>query len=291
MRCQRAATAHRSTRLRGCKGTLSALLLALLLPLGIAAPADAAVISQDQEIRLGRQAAAELEASVGLSRDPALAARVAAIGHRVATVSGRPKLPYTFKVLRGREVNAVSLPGGFIYATEGLMRFADSDDELAFVMAHEVGHVAARHHVTMIERHFFLSIVIALLFGQDPTAFQIADLVRFFVTRGFSREFEFASDRLAVTYAHRAGFDAAAALKLMQRLRAAEGRDPSQFEVLFRTHPGMADRIELMREHLRRLGYRVGRLPDAPARHALVADRVAAVARCALGSQRPPVAA
>jgi predicted Zn-dependent protease len=225
--------------------------------LGAPAPASAALLSEEDEIRIGRQAAAELEAQVGLVRDPALVARVAAAGRRVAAVSDRRGLPYSFKVMRGREVNAVSLPGGFIYVTEGLLRFVRSDDELAFVVAHEVGHVAARHHVTIIERHFWLAIIARLLTGGDPSSGQIADMVRFFLTRGFSRELEFEADRLGVLYAHRATYDAAAGLVFMQRLRAAEGRDPSQFEVLFRTHPGLADRMLRVREQLRQLGYRV----------------------------------
>jgi predicted Zn-dependent protease len=236
--------------------------VALLLLLAAPAPARAALINQDEEIRIGRQAAAQLEAEVGLVRDAALAARVVAAGRRVAAVSSRRDLTYTFKVLRGREVNAVSLPGGFIYATEGLLRFVQSDHELAFVMAHEVGHVAARHHVAIIERHFWLAVVARLLTGGDPSAGQIADILRFFLTRGFSREAEFEADDLGVTYAHRAGYDAAAGLVFMQRLRAAEGRDPSQFEVLFRTHPGLVDRMQRVRERLRALGYRVAAAPQ-----------------------------
>lgn len=220
-----------------------------------ASPAAAGLIGRNEEVRIGRRAAASLEAEVGLAGDPSLAARLAGVGQRVAAHSGRRDLPYTFKVLRGREVNAISLPGGFIYATEGLVRFVESDAELAFVMAHEVGHVAARHHVTMIERHFLFSLVARLLLGGDATASQIAEIVRFFLARGFSREFEYEADRLAVNYAHRAGFDASAALVFMARLRASGDRDPDRFEVLFRTHPGLADRITRVREHLRRLGY------------------------------------
>ncbi len=220
-------------------------------------PAAAALLSEADEIRIGRQAAQEVESEFGVVADPGMTARLAGIGRRVAAASDRTGLPWTFKVLRSRDVNAISLPGGFIYATEGMMRFLQSDDELAFVMAHEIGHVSARHHVAMIERHYFYVIVARVLFGGDPTSSQIADIVRFFLQRGFSRENEFDADRLAVRFAHRARFDAAAGLTFMQRLRAAEGRDPNQFETIFRTHPALADRIVRVREHLRGLGYRV----------------------------------
>ncbi len=234
-----------------------------MLVLASARPAAAGIIGQDQEIRIGRHAAAGLEAEVGLTHDPSLAARVAGVGQRVAAVSDRRGLPYAFKVLRGREVNAVSLPGGFIYATEGLVRFVRSDAELAFVMAHEVGHVAARHHVTMIERHFLFGLIASLLLGGDTTAAQIAEIVRFFLSRGFSREFEFEADRLAVSYAHRAGYDASAALGFMRRLRASGEADPGRYEVLLRTHPGLTDRMVRVSEHLRKLGYRAARVTVA----------------------------
>ncbi|MGQ0550325.1 MAG: M48 family metalloprotease [Armatimonadota bacterium] len=246
----RIAHAHRSTA-----WALAAIML--VATLALPEPATAALLGEADEIRIGRQAAEELEAEIGVATDPAMTARLAGIGRRVAAVSERPGLPWTFRVLRSREVNAISLPGGFIYATEGMMRFVQSDHELAFVMAHEVGHVSARHHVAMIERHYFYVIVARVLFGSDPTSSQIADIVRFFLSRGFSRDNEFEADRLAVSFAHRARFDAAAGLSFMQRLRAAEGRDPSQFETLFRTHPGLSDRIARVREHLRGLGYRV----------------------------------
>jgi predicted Zn-dependent protease len=172
-------------------------------------------------------------------------------------VSTRRDLSYTFKVLRGREANAISLPGGFIYATEGLMRFVQSDAELAFVVGHEVGHVAARHHVAMIEQHLLLGLLGRLLLGGDGVAALAGDVVRLLLTRGFSRENEFQADQLGVGFAHRAGYDASAALTFMTRLRASEGRDPDSVEVLLRTHPALGDRIQRVRSELRTLGYRL----------------------------------
>lgn len=234
-----------------------ALLLILVLMLGIPAPrAQAALISTQQEIAIGRDAAADLEARYGVVQDAAQTRRLAVTGARLAAVSDRRDLPWRFRILNQREVNAISLPGGFIYVTRGMLAFVNSDDELAFVLAHEVAHVNQRHHVSLLERYFFLSIVITLLFGGDTTATQVANFVGFLLSRGFNRGFEFEADRVGLTFAHRAGFRADAGLRFMERLRAAEGRDPSQFEVLFRTHPGLQDRITRVREELRRLGYR-----------------------------------
>lgn len=240
---------------------MTVILMVILLPVGLvavpAAPASAALISTEDEIEIGRQAAAEIEGEFGVVNDPVLNQYVSNIGLRVAAVSERRELPWTFRILNESDVNAISLPGGFIYVTRGMLSFLRSKDELAFVLSHEIGHVAKRHHVQIIERNFFSSIVVSLLFGRDATTAQIANFARFMMTRGFSREAEFEADRVGVLYAHRARFHAAAGLGFMERLRAAEGRDPSSFEVLFRTHPALADRIVRVRQHLRGLGYRV----------------------------------
>lgn len=235
------------------------LVLIAALTLVPVAPAAAALISTEQEIRIGRDAAAELEAEYGVHPDPGMHAYVTSTGNRIAATSGRPNLPWTFRVLNTSQVNAISLPGGFIYVTKGMMSFVQSEAELAFVLAHEIGHVDRRHHVMLIERHMGLSLLFTLIFGgrQDTTA-QIANILGVLLTRGFSREAEFEADRVGVSLVHKAGFDAGAGLAFMERLRSAEGRDPSNFQVLFHTHPALGDRITRVRDQLRTLGYRVG---------------------------------
>lgn len=233
------------------------LTLLILVLTGMPVPAHAALIGTEQEIQIGRQAAAEVESEFGLIHDPTQNQRVTSLGLRVAARSSRPNLPWTFRILAESEVNAISLPGGFIYVTLGMLNFVRSDHELAFVLAHEVGHVDRRHHVQMLERSFFLSIVTQVLFGRDVSSSQIANFVRVLLSRGFSREFEFEADRVGVELVHKAGFRALAGLAFMERLRAASGRDPSSVEVLFRTHPGLPDRITRVRQQLRALGYNV----------------------------------
>lgn len=223
------------------------------------APAAAAFISTQQEIQIGRDAAAQLEAEYGLYHNPSAQAQVASVGARIAAVSSRASLPWTFRTLNTSQVNAISLPGGFIYVTRGMLSFVRSEAELAYVLAHEVGHVDRRHHVALIERHMGLSLLFTLIFGNraDTTA-QIADVLALLLTRGFSREAEFEADRIGVTLTHTAGYDAGAGLAFMERLRASQGRDPSRFQVLFQTHPALADRIARVRDQLRTLGYRIG---------------------------------
>lgn len=247
----------------GVNAGVLTVILVVALVLVPAVPARAELISTAQEISIGRRAAAELEAEYGLVSNPAQSAELTRIGMRLAAISRRPTLPWTFRVLNTSQVNAISLPGGFIYVTRGMMSFVQSSDELAFVLAHEVGHVDERHHVALIQRDFFFTIVISLVLGRDPSTAQIGNLVGTLLARGFSREAEFEADTAGVTLAHRAGFNAGAGLQFMERLRTAEGRDPSSVEVLFHTHPALAERIVRVRALLRQLGYRAVVVVDA----------------------------
>ena len=242
------------------------LVIALLVGAAIYPPAaPAALISTAQEIRIGREAARDLERRYGVDPDPAQTRRLTAIGGRLTAVSARRNLPWRFRILAVRQVNALSLPGGFIYVTRGMLNFLRSDDELAYVLAHEIAHVNQRHHVQLLEQHFALSILVTVLFGGDATTAQIADFVGFLLNRGFNRSLEFEADDAGVGFAHRAGFRADAGLSVLERLRAAQGRDPSQFEVIFRTHPALPDRIVRMRQRLRGLGYRAqAGMPHSP---------------------------
>jgi len=224
------------------------LILVTSIIAAVPAPAWAALISEDQEFWIGLQAARELEAAVGVVRDPALADRVSAIGSSIAARSDRSRLPWRFRVLATREVNAIALPGGFIYVTAGMLRFTRSDDELAFVLSHEIAHVNQRHHVQMIERQFIFGALVALLTGNEGSTRQIAQLVRGLISRGYSRDHEFEADRVGIDLMRRAGHAPAGAVAFMERLRAAEGRDPSSFEVLFRTHPATGERLDRVRE-------------------------------------------
>src|SRR5687767_101561 len=111
-----------------------------------------ALISESQEINMGRQGSVEVEQSIGLVQDQALQEYVQRVGATMAAVSERPQLPWQFRVLDDAQPNAFALPGGYIYITRGLLGLMDSEAELASVLGHEIGHVTARHSVSMISR-------------------------------------------------------------------------------------------------------------------------------------------
>ena len=107
--------------------------------------------SADKEVQMGRSIAEQVEKEYKLTDDPLIQKRVEDIGRKIAGVCDRKEIDYHFKVLEGEEVNAFSLPGGFIYLNSALVEKAAGDDELAGVLAHEVGHVVARHSIKKLQ--------------------------------------------------------------------------------------------------------------------------------------------
>ena len=101
---------------------------------------------------MGKEAAAQVQQSIGYYNDPALQAYVSGIGMKMAKASERPNLPWEFHVVNDASVNAFALPGGFIFVTRGLMTSINDEAELATVVGHEIGHVTNRHSVQQISK-------------------------------------------------------------------------------------------------------------------------------------------
>src|SRR6266478_1594021 len=110
------------------------------------------LVSESQEISMGRDYDKEVVASIGLYSDSALQAWIQQFGARLAATSERPNLPWSFRVVDDPVVNAFALPGGFIYVTRGILAHLNSEAELAGVVGHEIGHVTARHTVSQITK-------------------------------------------------------------------------------------------------------------------------------------------
>src|SRR5688572_29329867 len=108
------------------------------------------LVSEGQEIELGREAAEQVRAQLGLYEDQGLQAYVNGIGQRLAASSERAKLDWSFQVVDDAAVNAFALPGGHIYVTRGLLAHVNSEAELAAVLGHEIAHVTARHSASQI---------------------------------------------------------------------------------------------------------------------------------------------
>src|SRR5262249_2572938 len=120
---------------------------------------EVVLVSVEREKALGKEAAQEVEQDMGLLKDPALVGYVQAVGRRLAEQSPRHDVGYQFFVADVQEPNAFALPGGYVYVTRGLLALVNSEDELAGVIGHEIGHVAARHAVQQVSRAAPLGII------------------------------------------------------------------------------------------------------------------------------------
>ncbi|HEX68664.1 MAG TPA: hypothetical protein ENG13_06340 [bacterium] len=197
------------------------------------------LISEEMEIRIGKNAASEVEREYRTYSS----LRLENIGERVARSSHRPNLPYHFRVMESKEINAFALPGGFIYVTSKLMEIAD-DDELAGVVGHEIAHVCCRHGVKKLEAQLGYSLIASLILSKEK-----ADLIRLanttfkLISLGYSRKDEFQADELGTKYAFKAGFSADGLLRFLKKLKEIEKIGPQPLEFLS-THPSVDKRIE-----------------------------------------------
>jgi len=223
-------------------------LLPLLLVGGCHSVQNIIAVDESTEIRIGQQAAADLEAQYGVLNDPVQTARVQRIGRAIAAASTRPQLPWTFRILNTTSVNALALPGGPIYVTRGLLDLGISDSELAGVLGHEVAHVQNRDSVQAIERSMTYQLLAALVFGNDNSALRTAAslAVEYAVRLPRSREAEHAADALGIRLAFNAGYPADGLLLFLERLQALQGT-PRAPEWLS-THPLTSERIARVQE-------------------------------------------
>ncbi len=203
------------------------------------------LISTKDEIAIGRDVAKQLEKTYGLVDDPALQARVNRIGMSLVAVCDRKELPYTFKVLNSNEINAMAAPGGFIYIFKGLVDLMPSDDELAGVIGHEIGHVVKRHTVRQMEKSLGMSILFAVLFRERGAFLQ--SMAYDAIMAGYSREDEREADYLGFVHSYRAGYNPYSMLLGLKKLSEI---DQKYHYDLFSDHPEGQARVAAAQNYL-----------------------------------------
>lgn len=208
------------------------------------------LLSRDEEVKLGREAGDDFEREHGVDTNGRRNDLLDAIGKRIGKVAQPPEYPYDFRVLADDAVNACAFPGGRIYVYRGLFETLKYDeDQIAWVVAHETAHVARRHATRRIEKQLGYELIVQLIFGKD-SAGQIANVVTGLVLQDYGRDNEFEADRIGLNYAHAAGYDATAAIAVLGKFAELQGKDPSDVELLFMTHPGNTDRSDAIKQHL-----------------------------------------
>lgn len=171
---------------------------------------ELALVSEAQEIAMGREGAAAVAASIGLHPDVGLQAWVNGMGQSIAAKTERPGLPWEFKVVDDASVNAFALPGGFIFVTRGLLTQITNEAELASVVGHEIGHVTARHSVQQMSREQLAMLSLGIGSAISPTIEkygQVAGAGLGLLFLKYGRDDETQSDQLGFRYALTNGWD------------------------------------------------------------------------------------
>src|SRR5580658_2301769 len=207
--------------------------------------------SLEKEIALGKQLASEVERQAKIINDPVVAEYVNSVGQNLVRNSDA-KVPFTIKVIDSEEVNAFALPGGFFFVNSGLILKADNEAELAGVMAHEIGHVAARHGTRQATRGEIAQLgMIPLIFMGGWTGYGIYQAASVLVPVGFlqfSKAYESEADLLGLEYMYKAGYDPTAFVDFFEKVQSQEKRKPGTMSKVVSTHPPTEDRIKHSQE-------------------------------------------
>jgi len=204
------------------------------------------LLSESDEIQLGKQTDEEVLRSYGIYADESLAQYISELGTRLARVSHRPNLNYQFRLLDSPVINAFAVPGGYVYITRGILAFLNSEAEFAGVMGHEIGHIAARHSAQQYTRAQLAQLglgVASVVSSQFAKYADIAQLGVGLLFLKFSRDMERQADELGVEYATKIGYNArpmANFFATLKKMTAEEAR--GGLPGWFSTHPDPEER-------------------------------------------------
>ncbi len=269
--------------------------LAILLCLGLpAAASQKRGAEEDQEIKIGRENAAENDKQVRLVTDAALLDRVNRIGQEIAAIANTEQVParwgspevkkfnYSFKIVDEKDVNAYSLPGGFIYVNRGLLDYVHSDDELAGVLAHEVAHAAHHHMMKLLKEQnkmqpyiplVLLAAILAKSNGQDINALAVgAQLFMVAKLNSYGVEAEKDADQTGLRYMLKTHYNPVGMLTVMERLARDELRGPERILGIYRTHPPSPERARALEAELTAMHIAIDRRAADPTLSAKVGE-------------------
>jgi len=240
--------------------SLALSLLAGCAPNPVTGQSDFVMMSEEQEIAIGRQYNEQvIKEQYQVYESKALQDYVNGVGQRLARQSHRPHLQYHFFVLDTPEINAFALPGGYVYITRGIMAYLNSEAQLAAVVGHEIGHVTARHGVRQqsAAQATNIGLTIASIFVPEINnnlGQNLSNVISGALLSGYGRDHELEADHLGATYLSRTDYDPQAIITVIGVLKnqeiadaqiaKQEGREPRRYHGLFATHPDNDTRLK-----------------------------------------------
>jgi predicted Zn-dependent protease len=217
---------------------------------------DFVLMSEEQEINLGRKAHKQILQQYSVYDNPALQEYVSNLVEELSAKSHRDQLLFHATVLDSPQVNAFALPGGYVYITRGIMAYMNSEAELAGVLGHEIGHVTARHGVrqqSSAQVAGILSTAVAIATGSREIA-DATNIAGTALIRGYGREHELEADRLGAEYLAKLGYDPEEMINVVgilasqeefdKQIAEEEGREPRAYHGTFSTHPSNDRRLQ-----------------------------------------------
>lgn len=222
-----------------------------------------AEITEEEEYYIGRTVSALILSRYPVYKNDALTRYVNTVGHSVAVYSDRPETyaGYHFLILDSEEVNALSAPGGFIFITKGLLERCGNEEMLAAILAHEVGHVSAKHGLQSIKKSRLIDAF--KIIGQEATQkygpeklaqltsiFEgvLGDIVETLIERGYDRKYEYEADKISVKVASRTGYSPQGLLDFLQTME--DDASKAAHKGWFKTHPSAKDRIGRVKQEV-----------------------------------------
>ncbi len=232
------------------RGFLRLVMGALLgLPLPRVASAFS-LISEAEENEIGRKADEEILRRFGRYRDQELQAYVESIGQRLLESLGPTSFRYSFKIVDMPDVNAMALPGGYIYVTRGMLAMLNNEAQLAGVLGHEIGHASSRHAAKQITKAFGAQILSLGLLALSPGGREnaggwgrVSSVLSNHILLGYGREAELEADELGIRMAYRVGYDPREMVAFLRAMKVKERLEALGYHGFQGTHPETTERI------------------------------------------------
>ena len=213
------------------------------------------IIPTDAEVAMGKKIHEQIATTSGVIERGKESERIRVIGARLARISDQQDYAYRFYLINQKDINAFTTPGGNVYFFKGLLGKLSTDDQVAAVLAHEIGHCAARHTVKKFQASLGYSLIGSLVFSQLKMGEETKAMTRMasntavqLAMSAYSRQDEYEADRLGVKYMSLAGYNLNGMIETLQILkRESQGKEPL---LILSTHPYLDDRIRAVKKEI-----------------------------------------